>query len=126
MADIAFDTKMARALGWASLGIAATELLAPKFLARQMGIDEHPKLFRSLGLRELSSGVGILSQRQAGQGLANGLWSRVAGDGLDGALLAAAGGASKRKGRFAVILALVLGIVALDVIYAAKMQKDVA
>lgn len=118
------DLTMARALGWASLGIAATELLAPNWLARQMGIKPHPTLFRSLGLRELGSGAGILSQHSINPKLAGGLWSRVAGDAMDGAMLAGAGIASQRKGRFAVILTLVLGIVALDVFYSARVQRD--
>ena len=76
MSATASDYKMARVLGWASLGIAAVEILAPNFLARQLGIKPHLKLFRSLGVREVASGIGILSQRRVNPKLAGGLWSR--------------------------------------------------
>jgi hypothetical protein len=125
MSKRAHDYTMAQVLGYASLGIAAVELFAPDFLARQMGIKPHPRIMRSLGGRELASGVSILTQGRTNDRLAGGLWSRVMGDAIDGALLTAAGVKSQRKGRFAAILAVVVGIAVLDVIYAKRIQDDV-
>src|SRR5947209_5166751 len=70
--------RMARKLGWLSLGLGATELLAPGLLARWLGLPGKKSRLRAFGLREVLSGVLTLSvDKQAG------LWSRVAGDGLD-------------------------------------------
>lgn len=118
------DAKMGRALGWASLGIGLAEILAPKFLEKTMGIGDHRGLLRSLGARELVSGLGILSQRRPTQGMAAGLWSRVAGDVMDLSLLGAAARRSSKPGALAVVVALVLGIFLADAWYATRVQKD--
>ena len=77
---------LARGLGWFSIGLGITEIVAPRRLSKLIGIDEHPVLMRMLGVREALSGVGILVQERP----AASLWSRVAGDGMDLALLGAA------------------------------------
>src|SRR4051794_20126303 len=78
---------LAKGLGWFSIGLGLAELLAPKGLSRLIGIKEdHGMLIRLCGLREITSGVGILSQNRP----AGWMWSRVAGDALDIALLGAA------------------------------------
>jgi uncharacterized membrane protein len=74
---------LARALGIFSLGLGVTQLVAPRALGRMIGVGEHPKLMRGLGMREITSGVGILSNDRP----AEWLWSRVAGDIMDLALL---------------------------------------
>jgi uncharacterized membrane protein len=75
------------ALGWFSLGLGLAELAAPRLLTRAIGVPGgHQTLVRLLGLRELTSGLGILTQQQSG------LWlrSRVWGDMMDLAVLGAA------------------------------------
>ena len=52
-----------------------------------------------------------------------GLWSRVAGDALDTALLGVAGTMTKRPGSFAAVAALVGGIGLLDALYAVRLLR---
>jgi hypothetical protein len=73
---------LALALGWFSIALGATELLAPGQLARLIGIpahDRNTKLLRAFGAREVASGIGILTQREKSKWL----WSRVGGDAID-------------------------------------------
>jgi len=116
------EDKIATALGWFSIGLGLSEILAPKGLAKLIGLDEeHPLLFRVLGLREIASGVGILSrQRPAGW-----VWSRVAGDAIDLSLLgfAMASDDSDRT-RLIAATAAVAGVTALDVYNAQQLSVD--
>src|SRR5436309_397592 len=77
--------KLARGLGWFSLGLGATQLLAPKWLGRQIGVGEKTGILRALGARETLTGLTLLvpakEQRQIG------MWGRVLGDVMDVALL---------------------------------------
>ena len=75
--------QLARFLGWFSIGLGLAEIVAPRQLADLIGVDNKPGVFRLMGLREIGHGVGILSQDQP----AGAVWSRVAGDILDLALL---------------------------------------
>jgi uncharacterized membrane protein len=80
---------LARALGWFSIGLGATQLLAPRRLARMIGVDDDGRtvvLMRSLGMRELATGIAILSQPDNPRWLA----ARVGGDVMDLALLGSA------------------------------------
>ena len=52
----------ARTLGWFSIGLGLTEVMAPRALARLIGVsDENSMLLRLFGLREVASGVGFLT-----------------------------------------------------------------
>ena len=75
--------QLARLLGWFSIGLGIAEVVAPRQLARMIGVENKPGLFRLMGLREIGHGISILSQEQP----AGAVWSRVAGDMLDLALL---------------------------------------
>jgi uncharacterized membrane protein len=104
--------KVARGLGWFSIGLGMAEVLAPRAIARAVGLqDDHQLLIRAFGLREITSGVGILSDRRP----AGWVWSRVAGDAMDLACLAAAMASPevKRNRTTAAVLA-VMGVTALD------------
>jgi hypothetical protein len=105
-----------RELGWASVGIALAELLAPQKIQQMMGINpgRNTGLLRVLGVRELMSGIDLLSHRDP----APGVWSRIAGDALDGAIIAVAATKTRRPAGFAAVVAMVLGVVAWDVICA--------
>ena len=80
---------LATALGWVSLGLGLAQLLAPGTVADMIGVRDDSTtrtVMRTVGLREIASGVGILSQpRPAGW-----VWARVAGDAMDLALLSQA------------------------------------
>src|SRR5262245_7548589 len=81
------EGKMARGLGWFSIGLGLVEIAAPRSLAKLIGVrGDHSGLLRTLGVREVASGVGILSERGASGPLAAWLWSRVGGDAIDLAL----------------------------------------
>jgi uncharacterized membrane protein len=74
----------ARNLGYLSLALGAGALLMPNRLARLTGLEQHRGLLPLVGLRELASGVGLLTQTNPTPWL----WSRVVGDGMDLAVLA--------------------------------------
>src|SRR4051812_16308227 len=111
--------RLARGLGWFSIGLGLAEVLAPGGLAKMIGVPERRALFRALGFREIASGVAILTQTQP----APGLWSRVGGDAMDLALLGAAFGSGRTsKGRLAGAVAAVAGVTALDVICSKRLS----
>ncbi|MFP5261342.1 MAG: SRPBCC family protein [Blastocatellia bacterium] len=114
------DERLATGLGWFSIGLGLAEVLAPKGLAKLIGVsDEHPILFRLLGLREIASGIGILTQRRP----AGWVWSRVAGDVMDLSLLGVAlASDDSDKGRVAAATAAVIGVTALDVFNAQRLS----
>jgi hypothetical protein len=108
-----------RTLGWASLGIGMAELLAPRTIARWLGVDPgRSGLLRALGVREVGHGVDLLAHRDP----APGIHARVAGDALDGALLGVAATRTRNPGGFAALSAAVLGIVALDLLCAVRLH----
>ena len=76
---------MARGLGWFSIGLGLAEVLAPRVLTRGLGMEGNEQLVRAYGLREIATGIGILSSDQP----APWIWGRVGGDALDMATLAA-------------------------------------
>lgn len=105
----------ARGLGWFSIGLGAAELLAPSQLARLIGVSDSKRnrtILRALGTREVAAGVGLLLPRRPGRLL----WSRVAGDIVDMALLGGALTFDRRtkSSRAALALAAVAGVTALD------------
>lgn len=111
--------RLARGLGWFSLGLGMTELLAPKFIARISGVPERRSgLIRLYGLREIASGIGIFAQKNP----AEAVWSRVAGDVLDLTSLGlAATSPDAKTGRIGFATANVLAVTALDVIAARQL-----
>ena len=104
--------RLAKALGWFSLGLGLTELIAPGAITRALGMQGKEGLVRAFGAREIGHGLLTLSpDKQVG------LWSRVAGDGLDIATLM--GGLrddNPKRDNVAIALAMVLGVTLLDVI----------
>jgi hypothetical protein len=70
--------KLARALGWASLGLGLVELLAPRRMAQLTGV-QHPSLIKGYGIREIATGIGILTTQRPTAWM----WGRVAGDVTD-------------------------------------------
>lgn len=121
------DLQAARALGYASVGIAAAEVSGQGAVERDLlGIDEQPELMHALGAREAASGAVILSQHRITPTLAAGLWSRVAGDAIDLALLGLAAPRSRRPGGLAAATLMVAGITVLDLICAVRIQRRLA
>jgi hypothetical protein len=106
--------QLGRALGWFSIGLGVVELLAPRRVARTLGMQGKEDIIQAYGAREIGAGVLTLSIEQD-----IGLWSRIAGDGLDIATLTMGLRRSNPK-RENVRLALwaVLGVTLLDIIAA--------
>ena len=108
--------ELAQALGWFSLGLGLAQLAAPGQVARLIGVADNSNVqtvLRTIGLREIASGVGILTQtRPTGW-----LQARIGGDVLDLALLSKALSSSQAQpGRVALAMAAVAGVTALDVL----------
>jgi uncharacterized membrane protein len=114
--------RLARGLGWFSLGLGATELLAPKFIARISGVPERrTDVIRLYGLREIAAGIGIFAQKNPVEAM----WSRVAGDVLDlTSLTLACTAPDAKRGRITFAAANVAAVTALDVIAAKQLSTD--
>jgi hypothetical protein len=105
------EERLARGLGWFSIGLGLMEFMLPRTVARLTGAPVRPRLLRALGLREIASGIGILKWRKPG----NWLWSRVAGDVMDLTLLGAAMfSRDASRGRLLTATAAVAGVTSLD------------
>jgi len=103
--------RMARNLGWFSLGLGALEILAPERITRALGMEGQEGMVRAYGVREVAAGILSLSTEKK-----VGLWSRVAGDGLDIAtLMTALRDDNPKKDNVALALMLVGGITLLDI-----------
>jgi len=115
------DEQAARGLGWASIAIGLSELAMPKQLERTMGLDngQTTGILRVCGVREIAKGIDILAHDDPTPGVL----ARVAGDVLDGVLLGAAAMKTRRPGGFSAICAMVVGVVAMDVLYAQRLSK---
>ena len=113
--------RIANGLGWFSIGLGLTELVAPGKVAELIGVRDKNgsrALLRIYGVREIAAGIGILSRsRPAGW-----MWSRVAGDVVDLTSLGTAM-ASRRanRTRLGTATAAVLGVTALDVLCARQL-----
>ena len=117
--------KLANFLGLFSIGLGLAEALAPQAMARLIGV-KHPDArtratMRLMGIREISHGVAILSN----QFPAKSVWSRVAGDALDLALLGKTmANPENDRGRTLFATANVLAVTALDVMAARQLSSQ--
>src|ERR671917_1842052 len=78
--------RLAKALGLASVALGAPLVAAPGRVTRFVGLDDRPAtraVARGVGVRELAAAAAILPRSRP----LPGVWSRVAGDGMDLALL---------------------------------------
>jgi len=111
MEEIMNEMKVARGLGWFSIGLGLTEVIAGKSVGCALGMEDKSWLFRAFGVREIAAGVAILALDQPKAGV----WARVAGDALD---LAALGSGftedNPKKENLAAAVAAVVGITVLD------------
>ncbi|HNR13222.1 MAG TPA: SRPBCC family protein [Thermodesulfobacteriota bacterium] len=116
--------RLARGLGWFSIALGMVEVTAPASIAHLVGASDDRKqreLIRFYGLREIASGIGILSQERPNAWI----WSRVAGDLVD---LASLGSVLKsnetNRTRTAMATAAVLGVAALDLYCSQRLQTE--
>jgi hypothetical protein len=112
---------LAQGLGWFSIALGATEVLAPGMISRWLGMKNSEPVLQAYGVREIATGIGIL----ASDNPSGWLWGRVAGDGLDIATLAGGFDESDANTRnIGVALVAVLGVTALDVLCARRLARQ--
>ncbi|HXT17240.1 MAG TPA: SRPBCC family protein [Gemmatimonadaceae bacterium] len=115
---------LANFLGLFSIGLGLAQVAMPGAMSNVVGVkddDQHRMLMRLLGLREISHGVAVLSNQQPEKPM----WSRVAGDVLDLALLGGAlANSDNDRGRTLFATANVLAVTALDVMAAKTLSKQ--
>lgn len=107
----------AKGLGWFSLALGLTELLAARKLTGALDVRGKEPIVRAMGLREIASGALIARDKRKGA------WSRVAGDALDVAALAAVFPGNRRKRNVAIALGAVAGAGLLDLVTARALGK---
>ncbi len=88
---------VARGLALFGIGLGVWEIAAPRQVARLGGLGASEREVRAFGVREVVSGVVILLARRP----ENWLWTRVAGDTLDGILLGGAWSSGGERRRLA-------------------------
>src|SRR3954467_8982264 len=111
---------IARGLGWFSIGLGVTELVAPEALARWLGMRGNELLLQTYGAREVGTGIGILASNDPTAWL----WGRVGGDLLDIATLARGFQDDNAKKRnVGLALAAVLGVTVLDAACASALSS---
>ena len=110
--SLSSSDRLARNLGWFSIGLGIAELFAAGKITSALGMHGKENLVRAYGMREITSGFLTLSvDKQAG------LASRIAGDALDIATLAPAMRPDNPKRENAALaFAVVAGITLLDII----------
>ncbi|MCW2709300.1 MAG: Cyclase [Frankiales bacterium] len=114
--------RIARALGWTSVGLGLPQLFRPAAVTRAIGVGQGAKqqaVTKAVGMREMLHAVGLLHPRIG----ARWIWTRVVGDAMD---LVALSRAMRRhdgdgRGRTIAATAGVVGISAVDV-YAALLH----
>lgn len=117
------DRAAGHALAWASVTVGMIELLATKHVQRLLGVGggHSAGVIRAMGVREVMQGVDLFAHPNDPT---PGTWARVAGDVLDGTLLAATAASSKRPAGVVAAFALVLPLVAADVLLAPRMTAN--
>jgi uncharacterized membrane protein len=115
--------RRARGLGWFSIGLGLAQIGAPRSVARLIGVrddDETRNTMFAIGLREITSGLGILSSsRPTGW-----VWSRVGGDLMDLALLGRSMNDCNDKSRVAAATAAVAGVTVVDFLTGSQLSKQ--
>ena len=113
---MANDQTISRGLGYLSLGLGISQLLAPRWFRETIGVrsrDDSDGVVRLVGLRELVAGAGLLASRNP----APWLWMRVGGDMMDLALLGRAEASSGAdRDRLNGALAGTVAVTAVDVL----------
>lgn len=114
--------KLAKGLGYFSIGLGLMELLMPAQVGEMIGVSNRYRAFiPALGIREIAHGVAILSQQKPTEGV----WSRVVGDGIDLAYLGAGFmGEENNKNRLTGATIAVLGVTALNVMCALALSDE--
>ena len=119
--SLAMTDRLARGLGWFSIGLGIAELAAPGVLARAVGLEGKENLLRAYGAREIGAGVGALTLADPEPAM----WSRFGGDLLDLGTLAVGvrdGDAEQRRAA-GVAIAAVAAVTIVDLLVAAGLNS---
>ncbi|MEU8267709.1 SRPBCC family protein [Sphaerisporangium sp. NPDC049002] len=116
--------RLAGTLGWASLGLGAAQLAAPGPITRLGGLDDSPQargIVRVVGVRELFHAMVLLGGRRP----APWVWTRVAGDAMDLAVLGRAIAVREdwRRRRVTAVMVAVAGLTAVDLYTAMRANR---
>jgi len=115
--------RLAGFLGWFSIGLGITSLLAPRGVARLIGArgDRTDRaILQLVGLQELACGIGILSTRRP----AGWVWARVAGDAVHLSMLSGAmASGPPEPEKMAAATAAIVGITAIDAYDAVQLSR---
>jgi hypothetical protein len=106
-------------LGVFGIALGLAEVLAPRMLARTLGMKGSEAWIRACGLREIATGIGILARRDA----APWVWGRVAGDAMDLATLGLGFANSRRTGSLLAATASVAGVTMADIAIAQVLSE---
>lgn len=113
------NIKLAKYLGWFSLGLGMVECVAPGRVNRLAGLQVSRTLLRLFGVREMVAGLWVLKTPDS----ACPVWARAAGDALDAVVLASAlVPGSARRCRTMTALAGVAAIAMVDVACARSLR----
>lgn len=116
--------QLALGLGWFSIGLGLAEIIAPRAVARAVGMpDASTTVLRTFGAREIGTGIAILAEPDR----AAWLWSRVGGDALDLSYLAAGlrdGRGDEARTRVCMAMTAVLGVATLDALAAQRLRSS--
>jgi len=112
--------RLARFLGWFSIGLGLMEVFCGRALARKLGMRRHTRLIRAFGMREIANGAAIL----ANPTYAPLLWARVGGDALDLAVLGGTPVFGRReRAHVKLAVAAVVGVTLLDILCATRLSE---
>ena len=111
--------RFGRALGWFSIALGLTELLAAPRLTKALGARGNENIVRAMGARELVHGMLCLAHDKQ-----YGAWSRVAGDAVDLAGLAALyRDDNPKRGVVGVAIAAIVGCTMVDLAAAKSLRE---
>lgn len=115
--------RIARGLGWFSIGLGIAELVAPGRIAETLGLEGKENLLRAYGGREIGAGMWALSDTPAPA-----IWSRVAGDLVDlGTLAVGYRSGDENQRRYAgYAIAAVAGITLIDLFTAVSLTSEMS
>jgi uncharacterized membrane protein len=115
---------LAKGLGWFSVGLGVAQIVAPRRVARFIGVrptERNATTLRALGARELASGVGILARRRPTPFV----WARVGGDMMDLALLGRSFDLRRNNtGRLAATATVVAAVTMLDLLASQQLSSE--
>jgi hypothetical protein len=110
--SLSSSDRLARNLGWFSIGLGLVELFGAHRITRTLGLDGQETMVRAYGLREIGAGMMTLSVDKE-----VGLASRIAGDGIDIVTLSSAlHSDNAKRDNVAIALVIVAGVTLLDLL----------